>query len=251
MSPAPFIRVEGLHKKFGDLPILRGVDLSIRKGEFTFIVGRSGCGKSTLLRCLSGLDSFELGRIRVGSVEVRMSLGSRLAERQARELRRNFGMVFQSFNLFPHLNVLENVIRAPMVVKGLSRKEAESLAIGLLEKVGLKNQLLSYPAKISGGQQQRAAIARALAMNPKVMLYDEPTSALDPFLVDEVFSVMKGLAEEGITQVVVTHEHRFAREAADTVVFMEDGVIVEEAPADEIFSNPQDERTRQFLRRQE
>lgn len=138
MSPAPFIRVEGLHKKFGDLPILRGVDLSIRKGEFTFIVGRSGCGKSTLLRCLSGLDSFELGQIRVGSVEVRMSLGSRLAERQARELRRNFGMVFQSFNLFPHLNVLENVIRAPMVVKGLSRKEAESLAIGLLEKSALK-----------------------------------------------------------------------------------------------------------------
>ncbi|MEN9723657.1 MAG: Arginine transport ATP-binding protein ArtM [Pseudomonadota bacterium] len=249
MSPSSFIRVDGLHKNFGETPILRGVDLSIRKGEATFLIGRSGCGKSTFLRCLNGLESFDFGRIRVGQVDVRMGAGSRLNERQVRGLRNHFGMVFQSFNLFPHLTVLENAIKAPMVVKGLSRAEAEAIAVPLLEKVGLRDRLLSYPGQISGGQQQRAAIARALAMNPTVMLYDEPTSALDPFLVDEVFQVMRQLAAEGMTQVVVTHEHRFAREAADQVVFMEDGVVVESGSSEQIFSAPSDERTRQFVRR--
>ncbi|MBU6374952.1 MAG: amino acid ABC transporter ATP-binding protein [Bdellovibrionales bacterium] len=249
MSPSSFIRVDGLHKNFGETPVLRGVDLGVKKGESVFIIGRSGCGKSTLLRCLNGLETFDLGRIHVGGVQIQMSSGSRVPERQIRELRKNFGMVFQSFNLFPHLTVLENAIKAPMVVKGLSRAEAEAVAVPFLEKVGLKNQLLSFPHQISGGQQQRAAIARALAMNPKVMLYDEPTSALDPFLVDEVFQVMRNLGEEGMTQIVVTHEHRFAQEAADTVIFMEEGVVVEAGPAEQIFSAPTDERTRQFLRR--
>ena len=158
-------------------------------------------------------------------------------------------MVFQSFNLFPHLNVLENAIKALMVVKGMGRAEAEAVAVPILEKVGLKNQLFKYPSQISGGQQQRAAIARALAMSPSVMLYDEPTSALDPFLVDEVFQVMRQLADEGMTQIVVTHEHRFAREAADQVVFMEDGVVVEAGPAEQVFHSPADERTRLFLRK--
>jgi ABC-type polar amino acid transport system ATPase subunit len=249
MSPASFIRVEGLHKNFGDIPILRGVDLSVRKGEAVFLIGRSGCGKSTLLRCLNGLESFELGKIHVGNVDVQMSGGQPLSERQIRGLRNQFGMVFQSFNLFPHLNVLDNAIKAPMVVKKLSRADAEAIAVPLLEKVGLKSQLFKYPSQISGGQQQRAAIARALAMNPKVMLYDEPTSALDPFLVDEVFQVMRQLADEGMTQIVVTHEHRFAREAADQVIFMEDGLVVEAGTAEEIFHSPKDDRTRIFLRK--
>ncbi len=249
MAPASFIRVDGLHKNFGDQPVLRGVELSVKKGDATFIIGRSGCGKSTLLRCLNGLESFELGRIRVGQVDVQMTAGARLSERQVRGLRRHFGMVFQSFNLFPHLTVLENAIKAPMVVKGMSRADAEAIAVPLLEKVGLGNQLFKYPSQISGGQQQRAAIARALSMNPKVMLYDEPTSALDPFLVDEVFQVMRNLADEGMTQIVVTHEHRFAREAADHVVFMEDGIVVESGTAEQIFSAPVDDRTRMFVRR--
>jgi polar amino acid transport system ATP-binding protein len=249
MSPASLIEVQNLHKSYGDLPILRGVDLKIRKAQSTFLLGRSGCGKSTLLRCLNALETFERGRIRVGAVEVERGPGKRPGEQQLRELRDHFGMVFQSYNLFPHLTVLENAIKAPMVVKKLSRGEAESIAVPLLEKVGLKSQLLSYPSQISGGQQQRAAIARALAMSPRVMLYDEPTSALDPWLVDEVFEVMKQLDDEGMTQIIVTHEIKFAREAADQVVFMEDGVIVESGPADELFRHPKDPRTETFLRK--
>ena len=249
MAPAPLIEVENLHKSYGDTPILRGVDLKIKKAQATFLLGRSGCGKSTLLRCLNALEGFELGKIRVGSVEIERGPQRRPGEAQLRELRNHFGMVFQSYNLFPHLTILENAIKAPMVVKGLSRQDAESIAVPLLEKVGLKSQLLSYPSQVSGGQQQRAAIARALAMSPRVMLYDEPTSALDPWLVDEVFEVMKQLDVEGMTQIVVTHEIRFAREAADQIVFMEDGVIVEGGPAEEVLSSPEDPRTEAFLRK--
>lgn len=243
------IEVRNLHKTYGEHAVLRGVDLEARKGQATFLIGRSGCGKSTLLRCLNGLESFELGSLRVGRTELERGPGRQVADANLRELRSHFGMVFQSYNLFPHLTVLENAIKAPMVVKGLSRQEAEAMAVPLLEKVGLKAQLLSYPAQISGGQQQRAAIARALTMSPRVMLYDEPTSALDPWLVDEVFEVMKQLDAEGMTQIVVTHELKFARDAADQVVFMEDGVIVESGSPERIFGKPSDPRTEAFVRK--
>lgn len=249
MAPVSLIEVQNLHKSYGDHLILRGVDLKVKKAQSTFLLGRSGCGKSTLLRCLNALETFERGKIRVGDVEIVRGPDQRPGEGQLRALRDNFGMVFQGYNLFPHLTVLENAIKAPMVVKGLSRGEAEAIAVRLLEKVGLKSQLLSYPSQISGGQQQRAAIARALSMSPRVMLYDEPTSALDPWLVDEVFEVMQQLDDEGMTQIVVTHEIKFAREAADQVVFMEDGVIVETGAAEQMFKNPEDPRTEAFLRK--
>jgi polar amino acid transport system ATP-binding protein len=249
MTTSAWIGVQNLHKSYGEQPILRGIDLQLQKGRSTFLLGRSGSGKSTLLRCLNALETFERGKIRVGDAEIERGPGVRPTEARLRALRTHFGMVFQSYNLFPHLTVLENAIKAPMVVKGMSRSEAEAIAVPLLEKVGLKAQLLSYPAKISGGQQQRAAIARALAMSPDVMLYDEPTSALDPWLVDEVFEVMKRLGDEGMTQIVVTHEIGFAKEAADTVLFIEDGVIVEGGPLRELLKNPQDPRTQNFLRR--
>jgi polar amino acid transport system ATP-binding protein len=249
MGQQPLIEVQNLHKAYGDHAVLRGVDLRVKKAQATFLMGRSGCGKSTLLRCLNGLEAFEMGRLRVGDTEVERGPERRPREASLRELRGHFGMVFQSYNLFPHLTVLENAIKAPMVVKSLTRNEAEAIAVPLLEKVGLKAQLLSYPSQISGGQQQRAAIARALAMSPRVMLYDEPTSALDPWLVDEVFEVMKQLDSEGMTQIVVTHELKFAREAADQIVFMEDGLIVECGGAEQIFSAPTDPRTEAFLRK--
>jgi polar amino acid transport system ATP-binding protein len=249
MNPSSLIEVGNLHKAYGEHAVLRGVDLSVKQAQATFLIGRSGCGKSTLLRCLNGLEGFELGRIRVGSTAIERGPERKPKDSQLRQLRDHFGMVFQSYNLFPHLTVLENAIKAPMVVKKLTRSEAEAVAVPLLEKVGLKAQLLSYPSQISGGQQQRAAIARALAMSPRVMLYDEPTSALDPWLVDEVFEVMKQLDSEGMTQIVVTHELKFAREAADQVVFMEDGVIVESGAADQVFQNPSDPRTEAFLRK--
>jgi polar amino acid transport system ATP-binding protein len=249
MAQSAFIEVQNLHKSYGDQPILRGVDLKIKKAQATFLLGRSGCGKSTLLRCLNALESFDLGSIRVADTEIQRGAGKAPHERQLRELRNHFGMVFQSYNLFPHLTILENAIKAPMVVKQMSRDEAESIAVPILEKVGLKSQLLSYPSQVSGGQQQRAAIARALAMSPRVMLYDEPTSALDPWLVDEVFDVMKQLDSEGMTQVVVTHEINFAREAADQITFMEDGIIVESGSAEEVLADPSDPRTSAFLRK--
>ncbi len=252
MATPPFIEVQGLQKSYTPgAPVLRGVDLKVRKGQATFLVGRSGCGKSTLLRCLNGLESFDLGKIRVGKAELERggSLRGKPGLKEIRALRDHFGMVFQGFNLFPHLTVLENVLLAPQVVKGLSRSEAEAVAVPLLEKVGLKAQLLSYPAKISGGQQQRAAIARALAMSPEVMLYDEPTSALDTWLSDEVFEVVRQLDAEGMTQIVVTHELHFAREVAEQVVFMEDGVVVEAGPAAQVLKDPEDPRTRAFLRK--
>lgn len=245
MAAAPLLVAEGLTKTFHGQQVLKGVDFSASAGELVVIVGRSGCGKSTLLRCLNGLESFDEGTLRFGD----LVLGGERDDRRIRELRSNFGMVFQSFNLFPHLDLLSNLVAAPMIVKGMTRERAEAVALPLLEKVGLKGHARHYPSQMSGGQQQRAAIARALAMAPKVMLYDEPTSALDPWLVDEVFDVMRTLDAEGMTQIVVTHETRFAREVAREIVFMEEGRIVEKGPPAEIFGSPKDPRTVKYMSR--
>ena len=251
MDAAPTLAAKGLCKTFRGQQVLKSVDFEAAAGELIVIVGRSGCGKSTLLRCLNGLEVFEEGSIRFGDFVLERRAGEPHGSYhdQARILRSNFGMVFQSFNLFPHLDLLGNLIAAPMIVKGLSRKEAEAVAYPLLEKVGLSAHARHYPIQMSGGQQQRAAIARALAMSPKVMLYDEPTSALDPWLVDEVFDVMRKLDKEGMTQIVVTHETRFTREVARKIVFMEEGRVVEMGPPAQIFGSPKDPRTVQYMSR--
>ncbi len=251
MDAAPTLAAKGLCKTFHGQPVLKGVDFAASAGELIVIVGRSGCGKSTLLRCLNGLEAFDEGSIRFGDLVLERGPGEPQGSyhEQARALRSNFGMVFQSFNLFPHLDLLGNLVAAPMIVKGLSRKAAEAIALPLLEKVGLSGHARHYPIQMSGGQQQRAAIARALAMSPKVMLYDEPTSALDPWLVDEVFEVMRKLDKEGMTQIVVTHETRFAREVARKIVFMDEGRIVEMGPPAQIFGSPKDPRTVQYMSR--
>ncbi|MFG1401439.1 amino acid ABC transporter ATP-binding protein [Xanthobacter sediminis] len=253
----PIVRVDDVRKSYGALDILKGVSFQIEEGDLVSIIGPSGCGKSTLLRCLNGLETLDTGVIEICGVALKRAPGAKGAgpagtaeiERAAHLLRKNVGMVFQSFNLFPHKTLLENVMLAPMVVKGMRKDEAEANAERLLKKVGLGERLEHYPIDLSGGQQQRGAIARALAMAPKVMLYDEPTSALDPGLVDEVLDVMKELDREGMTQIVVTHEMRFARDASDYIIYMEKGEIVEISDEDEMFSNPKDPRTRQFLRR--
>ena len=247
------IDISGLQKSFHGRRVLRGVTVSVAPSQLTVLIGPSGCGKSTLLRCLNGLEAFDEGRIIVNGLHLERLAGRLLAEgeyqRITHELRGIMGMVFQAFNLFPHMTTLENVARPPMIVQSVPAGQARSEAVRLLEKVGLREQAALYPDQLSGGQQQRAAIARALAMRPKVLLYDEPTSALDPGLVDEVLEVMKELDREGITQVVVTHEMRFARDVADKIVFMSDGVVVEEGEPERIFSDPADPRTRQFLKR--
>lgn len=246
----PILRVQDLRKSFGSKPILKGVSLQIEEGDLVSLIGPSGCGKSTLLRCLNGLESMDSGLIEACGVVMERKPGQTQGlDEIAHRLRKNVGMVFQSFNLFPHKTLMQNVMLAPMVVKGVSRDEAAATAERLLDKVGLSEQVDLYPINLSGGQQQRGAIARALAMSPKVMLYDEPTSALDPGLVDEVLDVMKELDAEGMTQIIVTHEMRFARDASDYIVFMEKGEIVEISDEDEMFTNPKDPRTRQFLRR--
>jgi polar amino acid transport system ATP-binding protein len=244
------IAVDDLRKSFGDAAALRGISLSVNTSELTAIIGPSGCGKSTLLRCLNGLELFDSGRVRIGDITLERPNGvpPRELSTKLRQLREEVGMVFQSFNLFPHLTVLENAVKAPMVVKKRSRREAEHTARELLQKVGLGNRLDYYPSQLSGGQQQRAAIARALAMSPRVMLYDEPTSALDPSLVDEVLGIMRQLDDEGMTQVIVTHEMRFARNVADKIVFLDSGELVECASPESMFTSPRDERTREFLR---
>ncbi|HEX5411277.1 MAG TPA: amino acid ABC transporter ATP-binding protein [Terriglobia bacterium] len=245
------IEVGQLYKLFGGVPALRGVSFTVSKSQLTVIIGPSGCGKSTLLRCLNGLETFDSGRVRIGNITLERHNESQnpgLNHNGLRELRKEVGIVFQGFNLFPHLTVLGNAVKSPMVVKGVSRKEAEDRAMELLAKVGLEDRAQYYPSQLSGGQQQRAAIARALAMSPKVMLYDEPTSALDPSLVNEVLQIMRKLDDEGMTQVVVTHEMRFAREAADNILFLDEGEIVESGPAEALFTSPRDARTRQFLR---
>jgi polar amino acid transport system ATP-binding protein len=246
------IEVCGLRKSFAGHAVLRGVDLAVADRELTVLIGPSGCGKSTLLRCLNGLEAADAGRIRVDDIAIERAAGKDPgAEFAARthQLRGRVGLVFQAFNLFPHMTTLENVARPTTIVRGVPREEARSRARALLEKVGLGDHAEHYPRQLSGGQQQRAAIARALAMQPRVMLYDEPTSALDPELAEEVLNVMRSLNAEGITQIVVTHEMRFARDVADKVAFLTGGEIVEEGPPERIFAAPADPRTRQFLRR--
>ena len=244
------ISVNNLHKTYGEASALRGISFEVEVSELTVIIGPSGCGKSTLLRCLNGLELFDSGSVRIGDIKLELNGASHSHfNTQLRHLREEVGMVFQSFNLFPHLTVLENAVLAPTVVKKINRQEAEARARELLAKVGLKDRLDYYPSQLSGGQQQRAAIARALAMSPKVMLYDEPTSALDPSLVGEVLGIMRRLDDEGMTQVVVTHEMKFAREVADKVLVLSEGELIETDSPDVIFTAPRDERTRAFLQR--
>jgi len=249
----PIVHVSDLRKSYGDVSVLKGVGFDMEQGDLVSIIGPSGCGKSTLLRCLNALEIMDSGSIRMAGVTLERSEGEKRLDPRfhdlAHELRQRVGMVFQQFNLFPNRTILENVTLAPLVVNQEPREVAEENALRQLEKVGLAGFAKRYPAQLSGGQQQRAAIARSLAMNPKVMLYDEPTSALDPMLVDEVLGVMKTLDEEGMTQIVVTHEIRFAREVSDYIIYMEQGEIVELSDEDEIFTNPKDERTRRFLHR--
>jgi polar amino acid transport system ATP-binding protein len=247
----PMVKAEGVCKNFGALKVLKGVTLEIGRGQVLVLVGPSGSGKSTFLRCINHLEQVNGGRLYVdGELIGYRERGDKLHEmppREAAKQRRDIGMVFQHFNLFPHRNALANIIEAPIQVKGVKKAEALERARDLLAQVGLSDKATAYPAQLSGGQQQRVAIARALAMNPKLMLFDEPTSALDPELVGEVLGVMKKLAGEGMTMVVVTHEMGFAREVADQLVFMDAGVIVERGIPREVLSNPQHERTKAFL----
>ncbi|MEU8821661.1 amino acid ABC transporter ATP-binding protein [Actinoplanes sp. NPDC048796] len=237
------IEISDLHKSFGKLEVLRGIDLKVEPGEVVCVIGPSGSGKSTLLRCVNLLEEPTAGSIRVAGVEVTDP------DTDIDEVRRGIGMVFQQFNLFGHLTVRENVTIAQRRVLKRGRTEANRVATANLDRVGLTDKAGSYPAQLSGGQQQRVAIARALAMDPKLMLFDEPTSALDPELVGEVLAVMRGLAAEGMTMLVVTHEMAFAREVASRVVFMDAGVIVEQGPPAEVFNKPREARTREFLHR--
>ena len=245
------VRAEGVRKNFGLLKVLKGITLNVARGDVLCIVGPSGSGKSTFLRCINHLEQVSAGRLYVDGVlvgyEERAGKLHELRPRVAARQRRDIGMVFQHFNLFPHLTALQNVIEAPVQVSGVHRAKAIESARKLLDQVGLADKEKTYPAQLSGGQQQRVAIARALAMEPKLMLFDEPTSALDPELVGEVLDVMKQLAKGGMTMVVVTHEMGFAREVGDHLVFMDDGVVVESGPPREILANPQHERTRAFL----
>lgn len=242
------IQLQNLKKRFGDNEVLHGIDLSVNKNEVVVLMGPSGSGKSTLLRCLTFLEEPTEGIVKIGKhVLVAEEKMNSKRKKEIRALRQNTGFVFQQFNLFPHKTAIENVMEGPIVVQGVSKEEAKELGRVLLEKVGLGDRCNHYPSQLSGGQQQRVAIARALAMRPMVMLYDEPTSALDPELVREVLQVMKNLAQEGMTMIVVTHEMRFAKEVADRIVFMDSGVIVEEGSSEEIFNHPKEERTKRFL----
>ena len=241
------IKVNGLHKYFGPLHVIRGVDLDVSTREVVVIIGPSGGGKSTFLRCLNFLEEPSAGTIEIDGVEIKAREPAREQRRHIREIRQKAGMVFQQFNLFPHMTALQNIIEAPVTVKGLSKAEAIEKAEELLGWVGLSEKRDEYPSRLSGGQQQRVAIARALAMEPKIMLFDEPTSALDPELIGEVTEVMERLADEGMTMVVVTHEIHFARDVADRVILMSDGTWTEMGAPDDFFTNPREERTRQFL----
>ena len=251
MAGTPMVRCVGVHKRYGRLAVLGGVNLEVGRGEVVVLIGPSGSGKTTLLRCINHLETLDGGRIEVdGELIGYRETNGRLREDSEREVARKraaIGMVFQRFNLFPHLTALGNVIEAPIHVRKLARAEAEELGRTLLAKVGLADKLDVHPARLSGGQQQRIAIARALAMEPKLMLFDEPTSALDPELVGEVLDVMRSLADEGMTMIVVTHEMGFAREVADSVVFIDGGSVVEEGTPEELFDGPRQERTQAFL----
>ena len=253
VTGGPLVIVDRVRKSFHNVPVLNGISFEVSAGEVCCIIGPSGSGKTTLLRCINRLEKIEGGMIYVAGRPVGVSVhGTKLREMRPADLaaqRRDIGMVFQSFNLFPHKTVLANIIEAPMIVKKTPRKTAIAEAHALLARVGLADKAAAYPDQLSGGQQQRVAIARSLAMNPKLMLFDEPTSALDPELVGEVLAVMKDLAEDGMTMIVVTHEMGFAREVADRVIFMDDGDIVETGTPAEVLANPQQPRTRSFLAR--
>lgn len=236
------ITVKNLKKNFGDLTVLKGIDVTIEKGECVVVIGPSGSGKSTFLRCLNRLEEPDGGEIDIEGTDLLSS------HTDINEMRQRIGMVFQHFNLFPHKTILENVTLAPIKLKKMPQKEAEDAALELLRRVGIEDKASVYPSTLSGGQKQRVAIARSLAMNPQVMLFDEPTSALDPEMVGEVLDVMKNLAKEGMTMVVVTHEMGFAKEVANRVLFMADGVILEEGTPEEIFEHPQHERTKAFIK---
>lgn len=250
-TPDVMISAQGIHKAFGGVEVLRGVSLDLLRGEVVAVIGPSGSGKSTFLRCLNHLETIDRGTIVVeGETLARNDDAGKAhyaSEAQIRQIGRKMGMVFQSFNLFPHLSVLENIIEAPMLVKKLKREHIVPKAEALLKKVGLLEKRDAYPNRLSGGQKQRVAIARALAMDPDIMLFDEPTSALDPELTGEVLRTMRELANEHMTMLVVTHEMGFAREVANRVIFMDGGAIVEQAPAEAFFANPQHERTQAFL----
>ena len=235
------IKIQGLHKSFGELEVLKGIDYEVKEKEIICVIGPSGSGKSTFLRCINMLEDVNAGDVFIDGVKVND------AKTDINAIRKEVGMVFQQFNLFPHMRVLENITIAPIKIKNMNPKEAQTLAHQLLKKVGLGDKANSYPEQLSGGQMQRVAIARALAMQPKIMLFDEPTSALDPEMVNEVLDVMKQLAYEGMTMVVVTHEMGFAKEMGDRVLFMDQGLLVEEGTPEQIFNSPQHERTQAFL----
>ena len=253
MADMPLVHTVNVTKSFGDNQVLKGIDMDVSKGEVVCFLGPSGSGKTTFLRCINQLETIDGGRIWVdGELMGYQDKGGqlyRLHDKEVARQRREIGMVFQRFNLFPHKTVLENIIEAPIQVKKENKAEATARANELLDRVGLSDKPAAYPAQLSGGQQQRVAIARALAMRPKLMLFDEPTSALDPELVGEVLTVMRELADEGMTMIVVTHEMAFARDVADRVVFMDGGVVVEQGDPRQVISNPQHERTKTFLRR--
>ncbi len=237
----PVITFDDVHKNYGDFHVLKGISFHVDAGERIVICGPSGSGKSTLIRCLNRLERHDQGRITVNDIELDDDV------RHVEAIRRDIGMVFQQFNLFPHLTVLENLVLAPMHVKGISRREAETLGMQYLERVRIPDQAQKFPGQLSGGQQQRVAIARALCMNPKIMLFDEPTSALDPEMIKEVLDVMVELAQQGMTMLCVTHEMGFARTVASRVMFMDGGRMIEDLPPSEFFTNPRSERTREFL----
>jgi polar amino acid transport system ATP-binding protein len=247
----PMVRAEAVHKRFGRLEVLKGIDLEVARGEVMCLLGPSGSGKSTFLRCINHLEKINSGRLFVDGelVGYRESAGKlhELRDKEITQKRAEIGMVFQQFNLFPHMTAVQNVMLGPLRVKGLSRAVARDRGVELLGRVGLSDKVSTYPVALSGGQQQRVAIARALAMEPKLMLFDEPTSALDPELVGDVLDAMRQLAHDGMTMIVVTHEIGFAREVADTVVFMDEGVVVEAGKPDDVLNNPRHERTKTFL----
>lgn len=248
-TPTQAIRIEGLHKSFGTLEVLKGVNLTAHQGDVVAIIGGSGSGKSTMLRCINFLETPTSGRIIIGGEEVALRADGQPANRkQIEHLRQSLGMVFQQFNLWSHKTVLENLIEVPVHVLGIPKREAVERARILLDRVGLADKADTYPAFMSGGQQQRAAIARALAIEPRAMLFDEPTSALDPELVGEVLGVIRDLAAEGRTMILVTHEMKFAREVASHVIYLHNGVIEEEGPPDTLFGDPKSERLQQFLK---
>ncbi|PCF96295.1 amino acid ABC transporter ATP-binding protein [Vreelandella nigrificans] len=242
----PIVRMQKLNKHFGSLHVLNNIDLEIIPGEVVVVIGASGSGKSTLIRCINGLEEFQSGSLDVDGNEL---LPNGKSGKALQTIRTEVGMVFQQFNLFPHLSVIDNITLAPMKVRGWNRKDSEDTAQRLLTRVGISDQAYKYPSQLSGGQQQRVALARALAMEPRLMLFDEPTSALDPEMIGEVLDAMRELAKEGMTMVIVTHEMGFAREVADRVIFIHKGEITEQGPPEQLFDAPQHERTRSFLAR--